>query len=736
MVAGDETKARGLSFGRSLQMVVSVARIYPVEHQAVQGNLQRAFADLEQLQRIVCPFTFGFSDGRLLIEDLLTPDHSLTALEGEFKRRGIAAVTFSAGVTLSDFKDMIRIVCASPQTITARRGIEEYLRAESVAHINIIAARKEEEEQKGDVRLRVSGESFIKSVGKSAGSTEGGQAAAGPGLVSVSLEALLKSAGIEDTGGPLQEELLDVIKGVVEASASAPDTRPARAASPDSAQPVGFSLADLLGTNPGNADPAGGFATSGILTPGCGGSGTAGRGMASPGDEAGFAAPGSSSGSTSSRVGEVPQDISSQVTRSTPTGELAERILRNLASLLQKQELPPRLATAIREEVLFAVMPQEQQKASLMQLEQFVPRDFQRLVRVVKELSSQNKLHDAMELLEHCCATLIRNGDQQGLAKSLQSFLQAIPKNLQPDLLRKTSHLLAASLRETSLTSPERHRLAAAALADLAAQARQSEDFATMQQIAAAFNAIIANHPEAHAACCCPIFQGLLPPDAIDQMIELCTASREDSNKVRDAVLLFREFPAAMETVFDHLECERDAPKRIRLMRLASQFRQSGIHIAIRRLRDENWTYVRNSCQLLGAMDDPDLVEHVAPLLAHADERVYQAAFQVLQKSRLPERIRAYAQLLPRLPVSILDPALDEIMFSLDPACLEGICNLIKENSPAKARLITKALHVALILDAASCADLLELVLADPNFSAEARSVAQKALLKSAASAR
>jgi hypothetical protein len=182
-----------------------------------------------------------------------------------------------------------------------------------------------------------------------------------------------------------------------------------------------------------------------------------------------------------------------------------------------------------------------------------------------------------------------------------------------------------------------------------------------------------------------------------------------------------------MERVVERLEGEHDAAKRIRILKLAGQFRHSGIPIAVRRLQDERWFFVRNSCQLLGEMGDPDLVAHLAPLLKHSDERVQQAAFQTLQKSHLPDRIRAYAQAVSVLTPLVLDAAFDEIMFSLDPACLAGLGKLIMENRPDRAKFVTKALQIALIIDASGCAELIAHVLSAPEIPEAARILARGA---------
>ena len=143
MPTDDQTKIHGLSFGRSLQIVFKSAAIYPIEHPAVRHNLEQSFATLEPLLRERQPFTFGFADGRVLLNSLLTLDGSLTSLEAEFKKRNIAAISFYAGFTFTDFKDLLEVVAVPSKTVAESGGIEEYLRTRPVRNSRIIPSPKE-----------------------------------------------------------------------------------------------------------------------------------------------------------------------------------------------------------------------------------------------------------------------------------------------------------------------------------------------------------------------------------------------------------------------------------------------------------------------------------------------------------------------------------------------------------------------------------------------------------------
>ena len=559
--------------------------------------------------------------------------------------------------------------------------------------------------------LNVDGESFLTSGGLA------GQTAAGSGMISV--EVLLKAAGIEDLGSAGPNDILEIVQGVIKTSTANTDVQPERAVQ---------ALALLIE----KVGPERFLAIPGVETKVSGAStktpSKVPQELASELWEtftAEWLASRLESASSDTELATTQDEATRVVTRAEPATEMGEGVLARLVHLFQEKGLPPRLLAPIREEVTFSALPLSEQKASLISLHQFSPRDLQRILRTIKGLVSENKSADAQELIEHCCMAFT-SSDQSELIGSIPDLIRATPANLHRGLMQTTAKLLGAALQRTA-SSPESHRSISNCLATLAAQACQSEDFETVQLIAAEIDAVIRTGPAAHTDCCCQARQTLLTLDAIDKIIELCLSNREDSETSRGAIMLFRQFPAAMERVVERLEGESDPAARIRILRLAGKFRHSGVYIAVRRLQDERWFFVRNSCQLLGEMGDPDLVAHLAPVLKHPDERVQQAAFQILQKSHLPGRIRAYAQALPALALAILDTALDEIMFSLDPACIEGLRSLIMENRPDRARFITRALQVALIIDASGCADLIAHVLTAPEIPEAARVLAARA---------
>ena len=161
----DDLKLQGLSFGRSLQMAWKGTTIYSVDHPAVQSSLQQAYAKLQPLLQERQRFTFGFSDGRVLLDNVLTTDVSLAPLEAEFKKRDIVALAFSPGVTVDNLKEMLRLISIPPKAAAEAGGMEVYLRGRQVPNARVIPSAKKKGMGNADVVLSVDSESFLATGG-------------------------------------------------------------------------------------------------------------------------------------------------------------------------------------------------------------------------------------------------------------------------------------------------------------------------------------------------------------------------------------------------------------------------------------------------------------------------------------------------------------------------------------------------------------------------------------------
>ena len=182
-------KAEGLAFGHSLQTTFKTVIMYSVDHPAAEKATAQIYASLNSLVRQTQQFTFGFLNKRVLINELLTDDNSLSQLEGEFFRRGIGAITFSAGITLSEFKRGLAIVSTRPKVIEEKGGIKTFLQQNPIQGMRILPAFTPEGE---DTVLQMNPESYLMAQGILGPGTGGG----GQGL-----ESLLRSVGMEKPEG-------------------------------------------------------------------------------------------------------------------------------------------------------------------------------------------------------------------------------------------------------------------------------------------------------------------------------------------------------------------------------------------------------------------------------------------------------------------------------------------------------------------------------------------------------
>src|SRR4030095_2913283 len=99
MLGPAQLKTRGILFARSLLMVFKTVNMFSAEHNAATAPIQHSYAILNELLKDTGQFTIGFVDQRILLNNVLTLEKNLQPLENEFLKRGIAAITFEAGLT-------------------------------------------------------------------------------------------------------------------------------------------------------------------------------------------------------------------------------------------------------------------------------------------------------------------------------------------------------------------------------------------------------------------------------------------------------------------------------------------------------------------------------------------------------------------------------------------------------------------------------------------------------------
>lgn len=109
-----QLKAQGLTFGRSVQTAFKAVVMDSVDHPAAGKAVEQAYDALRNLLQLAPQFAFGFSDHRVLLNDLLTEDPLLGQQQGEFARRGFTALTFLGGIGLAEFRQALRVLRRAP----------------------------------------------------------------------------------------------------------------------------------------------------------------------------------------------------------------------------------------------------------------------------------------------------------------------------------------------------------------------------------------------------------------------------------------------------------------------------------------------------------------------------------------------------------------------------------------------------------------------------------------------
>jgi hypothetical protein len=162
MLDRNQLKNNGVRYARSLQLLFRTASMFAGTHSALAIPLQNSFDQLNALVKTYRQFTIGFVDNRVLLNNILTTDKSLQALETEFLKRGIGAVTFDAGITMSAYKRAILILSMQAKEIETQGGISNYLATNALESVRVFPASKNQHRNdSGDTVLDMDSESFL-----------------------------------------------------------------------------------------------------------------------------------------------------------------------------------------------------------------------------------------------------------------------------------------------------------------------------------------------------------------------------------------------------------------------------------------------------------------------------------------------------------------------------------------------------------------------------------------------
>jgi HEAT repeat protein len=707
-----QLKAQGLAFGRSLQLALKSVIMYSVEHPAADRALEASYASLNVLVKQGQQFTLGFLNQRVLLNNLLTEDVALNQLETEFAKRGIAAVSYEAGISLRDFKRTLALLSTKPRIIEEQGGIKRFLEQNPIKSVRILPAKKPGAE---DHLVERSPESIILGDG-----LLDSQMGAGP----TGLDLLFMSAGEEKpawfTGSP--GEILELAAKATQAALVDPQANPGSLYAALMQVLNGVKPQDLLASLPPEKqeelagrpvsevatdlveDTAIHWAVKSLVT--------------SPG------------GPESSPE---ESDAIKVLVRALETTRKTERLLNKLARFLEDANLSPEIYDRVQQGLEWYSLSQSEKRDRLMRLERFNAQDFRQLINFTKECLNESRPDEALQVVDHYFLFLDSRGTELSTElRRMPLLLEAIAGQRTLPLIRKLADRLGKDLKEQKLLESEVHGPLTNCLASMARIAATYEDFELVQAIGLDLEHSQSRDPRRHSPCCGKALEHLLTLEAVDRMIELCTEKRGEPSLARTVTALLKFLgPKGGERVFQRLEEETAGPNRMRLIRLITQIGPSAIELVRTRLRDERWYVVRNACIVAGDLGDPDLPHHLREPLRHADPRVQQAAVTALIKNHCPAGATVLAEALPQLHRHVLELALDELYFLKDPAAARGLLEYLTLNKGSKMAASEKAVHALAAISSEQAAEGLGKILSDPEQLLPIRRIALEALRQS-----
>ena len=370
----------------------------------------------------------------------------------------------------------------------------------------------------------------------------------------------------------------------------------------------------------------------------------------------------------------VEEDVLRLLARSLQATHMADRLAFKLAKFFQDYSVPSHLQTKIQEELRWTALSPRQKFTKLLELPRYNYTEFRRLIEYIREMIAQREPEKVVELTVHYYAFLDDEKspiEAEELSRSIE-VIRTAKFGREPETALIIERLGKALLRED--VSELVHFQAANNLAILSQSASVYEAFDKVLMIAELLRQSSGRAPEQHKKCCITGLTRMLAPTSIERLIELYIANRADANLARTAASILRHsHPTGTEAVLKQLIDEKNANNRIALLRLIAQIGSACLESARKLLEDERWYVVRNMCNLLADLRDPELATYMEMPLRHSDDRVQQAALNALVKTRAEGRGPLIANCLVDLAPSILEPALDEVLFLRSPQCVSGL---------------------------------------------------------------
>lgn len=447
------------------------------------------------------------------------------------------------------------------------------------------------------------------------------------------------------------------------------------------------------GTGSGSTGSGG----TGSEATGSGGTGsgrTGGAGTGGGGTGGGIDTGGMGSGEGGGGRGNIDAEVLQALLRGLKATRVAERLMQKLASFIEQANLPTEVYDRLNREVMWFALSPEKKHAHLISQERYTPPDFARLVNYVQEAVMQGRISEATEMAQHFFSAWEKapSSVRAEELKRAPELLRALASVQTVPLMHTLAEpLLREILDETRLHWPC-HLESANCLAIVAQNAGRFEDFEFVHKIASDLKHVMTRRPGQHTDCCGKALAGLLPPEALERLIESFLQRRSDAAWGRTATSLLTMIgPISAEVAHLRLDEETAVSNRLALIRLIRNLGLCAIEATRKRLSDQRWFVVRNAAYILGDLGDPELPKQLRGALRHADSRVQQAAITAILRSTAPGRGEILAEALTQLQADVLEMALDELTILKDPASVEYLEALLLTKKELKTRVLEKA---------------------------------------------
>jgi HEAT repeats len=702
-------KVQALSFARTFQTCIRTTVTFGINHPPAAAQLQQCYDALNGLLKQFGQFTLGFVDQRVLLNKVLTTEKNLAPLENDFGKRNIGAVTFDVGLTLADFRRAIEVISVAPSIIAEEGGLAAYLYTREIAKVRILPAPKgQHRTETGDIIVETDVDTLLASRNAPKMGT-----LAGTDI----LDLMLRSGGIDTPAGfdGSPQATIDLMRASVRGAlvSSGGDAQ-------KSFQTLGRMLQELSPDFILNAFPLEKQDRLRSLPP----DQIAAEFMEDTALQWAvkqlIAVPGSSDAFV------IEKDVISVLLRCLKATNTAERLAWKIEELFREYYLPMGTYERIKSELQWYQLPMRRRQEELSRIHRFNLFTARRLQDLVKELVEHAITNGAQQLSQHFFQTLSEADDtlqpeEVEWAGNVLATVAGIPTAVHHGV-----DVLNQALASEYLTAV--HPAISACLASTAQTTSIYEDYETVLMVGAAMEVQVSLHPELHIACCSSHLRHLMPPNAIERVIEIAIERRNDPAWVRTAQRLWTYGgPMSVESLLDRLERENDAKIRLFLIRQLGSMPR-GIGLVRQRLEDDRWYVVRNACIVLTEMKDPDLLGSLGPLLRHSHDRVQESVFQAIVRSRKPERAMILAESLNSLRGRLLEQALDELLFLKDQKTVPALRDFIVEQKPGAQQV--KAIQSLSVIPGDSTVHALAEILGDTRLDIATRRAAMTTMLK------